>query len=138
LRLQKGGKHMESFSLNVPAMYGDHHVVAARALLLELPGVNDVYASSNFRLVEALYDPAQITPQEIESTLAEAGYLNELPLPAENNIPVNEKRNGQPAFFRHTAAYAQTGRLVAFAQTLPEGGRPSWPCPGMGVVGSEK
>jgi copper chaperone CopZ len=129
---------MESFSLKVPAMYGDHHVIAARELLLNLAGVTDVYASSSFRLVEVQYDPTQITPQEIESTLDEAGYLGELPLPAETNIPATERRNGQPAFFRHTAAYVQTGRTISFAQKLPDVERPLWPCPGMGVVRSEQ
>ncbi len=125
---------METFSMHVPAMYGDHHVIAVRALLLKLEGVNDVYASSCFHRVEVQYDPTKTTPQEIESTLEEAGYLGELPLPEETHIPATEKRNGQPAYFRHTAAYAQTGHTVSFAQTLPHGKRPLWPCPGMGPV----
>jgi len=31
---------MEVLSLELPAMYGDHHVVEVRRLLFELPGVN--------------------------------------------------------------------------------------------------
>lgn len=129
---------MKKFSVNVPAMFGDHHVIAVRALLLKLPGVQNVYASSSFHLAEVEYDPTQITPTEIESSLAEAGYLEELPLPAETSVPANEMRNGQAAFFRHTAAYAQTGHMVSFAQKLPPTGRPLWPCPGMGVVKSDQ
>lgn len=128
---------METFSLHVPAMYGDHHVIAVRDLLLKLPGVSDVYASSSFHLVEVQYDPAKTAPQKIESTLEEAGYLGELPMPKETAIPATEKRNGQSAFFRHTTAYAQTGRTVSFAQALPNVGRPLWPCPGMGPVKRE-
>jgi len=119
-------------------MFGDHHVIAVRTLLLKLPGVQDVYASSSFHLAEVEYDPAKITPAEIESTLAEASYLDELPMPTETSVPATEKRNGQAAFFRHTAAYAQTGHMVSFAQKLPPTGRPLWPCPGMGVVESEQ
>lgn len=128
---------METLSLHVPTMYGDHHVIAVRDLLLRLPGVSDVYASSSFHLVEVQYDPAKTAPQEIESTLEEAGYLGDLPTPKETNIPATEKRNGQPAFYRRTAAYAQTGSTVSFAQTLPHVGRPLWPCPGMGPVKRE-
>lgn len=125
---------METLSLHVPAMYGDHHVIAVRALLLKLEGVSDVYASSSFHHVEVMFDPGKLTPEKIEATLEEAGYLGELPTPAETGAPATEKRDGQPVFFRHTAAYAQTGSTVSFAQTLPHAGRPLWPCPGMGPV----
>lgn len=125
---------METFSLNVPAMFGDHHVIAVRALLLKLPGISDVYASSSFHLVEVQYDPAKISPEIIQNSLKEAGYLGELSTPTETATPATEKTADQPAFFRHTAAYAQTGQTVSFAQKLPQGGRPLWPCPGMGPV----
>jgi len=38
--------------LELPAMYGDHHVTEVRHILLGLDGVKDVYASSGFRVVE--------------------------------------------------------------------------------------
>ncbi|MCB8990421.1 MAG: heavy-metal-associated domain-containing protein [Ardenticatenaceae bacterium] len=125
---------MEILTLDVPSMYGDHHVTAVRALLLQVAGVSDVYASSSFHLVEVQYDPATLSPEVIKNKLEEAGYLDELPTPAETSTPATEKSDGEPAFFRHTAAYAQTGRTVSFAQTLPNVGRPLWPCPGMGPV----
>ena len=40
-------------------MYGDHHVVEVRRLLLEMPGVTDVYASSSFQVVEVAFDGVQ-------------------------------------------------------------------------------
>ncbi|MBE2197886.1 MAG: heavy-metal-associated domain-containing protein [Anaerolinea sp.] len=125
---------METLSLSVPKMYGDHHVLAVRNLMLALGGVQDVYASSSFHLVEVQYDSTKVTPQQIESTLEEAGYLGDLLTPTETGTPATEKKDGQPAFFRHTAAYAQTGRTISFSQTLPSMGRPLWPCPGMGPV----
>ena len=35
---------MEVLTLELPAMYGDHHVVEVRRILLEIPGVDNVYA----------------------------------------------------------------------------------------------
>ena len=43
---------MEEVQIHVPAMYGDHHVLEVRRILLELPGVLDVYASSCFQTVQ--------------------------------------------------------------------------------------
>ena len=40
---------MEVFNIDLPAMYGDHHVVEVRRILMDIPGVEDVYASSGFR-----------------------------------------------------------------------------------------
>ncbi len=125
---------METYALDVPTMFGDHHVVAVRELLMKLPGVSDVYASSSFHLVEVQYEPAKLSPEVIKNTLEEAGYLGELPTPAETNTPATEKSVEKPVYFRHTAAYAQTGQTVGFAQKLPYAGRPLWPCPGIGPI----
>lgn len=131
---------MENLTLNVPSMYGDHHVVAVRNLLLALPGVMDVYASSAFQSVEILYDPVQATPDFLRMTLQQSGYTEEWKLPTETAVPATQRASslqpGQPAFFRHTAAYAQTGQTVSFAQKIPYAGRPLWPCPGMGPLKS--
>lgn len=124
---------MTTMNVSLPAMYGDHHVAEVRRLLLALPGVHDVYASSAFQAVEVTFDPAQIDPDAIEGTLGEAGYLGELALPAESGKPVTES-NGSAKYFRHTAVYAQTGRAVGFGQTVSFEGRPLWPCPGLGPV----
>ncbi|MCA9977925.1 MAG: hypothetical protein KC413_19325 [Anaerolineales bacterium] len=101
---------------------------------MEMDGVLDVYASSSFQIIEVQYDPAKLPPNTIETKLEEAGYLGELIIPAETGAPATEKTADQPAFFRHTAAYAQTGQTISFAQKLPFVGRPLWPCPGMGPI----
>ncbi len=124
---------MERFSLDLPAMYGDHHVTEVRRLVLALPGVDEVYASSSFQVVEVTYDETQLDPEQIKATLEEAGYIGELPIPVEKGA-LEEQKNGEKPFFRHTAAYAQTGKAVSFAQKVPFLGRPLWPCPGMGPL----
>ena len=113
-------------------MYGDHHVTAVRRLLLALPGIKVVYASSSFRVIEVQYDAALLTPKQIEAALDEAGYMGELSLPVETGLAATE--NGGRAFFRHTAAFEQTGKSVGFTQNVAYDGRPLWPCPGMGVI----
>ncbi|NCF65716.1 MAG: hypothetical protein GWP61_07070 [Chloroflexi bacterium] len=123
---------MPKVILEVPSMYGDHHVTAVRRLLLALPGVNIVYASSSFRVIEVQYDEKQLTPQQIEAALDEAGYMGELHLPVETGVAATE--NGGRAFFRHTAAFEQTGKAVGFTQEVSYDGRPLWPCPGMGAI----
>lgn len=127
---------MQSLTVKVPAMYGDHHVVEVRRLLFELPGVEDVYASSSFHLVEVQFDETKLDPSQIETTLDEAGYLGELPIPEENATPRIRGNGQEQGFFRHTAAHAHTGHVVSFAQTIPYAGRPLWPCPGMGPLKS--
>ena len=124
---------MKEISLDLPTMYGDHHVTEVRRLLLEMPGVEDVYASSGFRIAEIQYDETTIDPEAIRVKLEEAGYLGELPIPVERGA-LEERKNGDKPFFRHTAAYEQTGSTVGFAQNVPLAGRPLWPCPGMGPI----
>jgi hypothetical protein len=55
-------------------MFSDHHVLKAREALLALSGIENVYASSAWQAVIVTYDPASIQPEEIEHTLAQAGY----------------------------------------------------------------
>lgn len=124
---------MEEFSLELPAMYGDHHVTEVRKLLLEMPGVTEVYASSGFQLVEVRYDAAQVQPDDISNKLEKAGYLGELPLPFETGKS-GEQADGDRPFFRRSVTYEQTGPSLGFAQKVPFSGRPLWPCPGMGPV----
>ena len=124
---------MEDYSLELPAMYADHHVTEVRKLLLDMPGVADVYASSGFQVVEVSYDPGQVRPDDISKTLEEAGYLGKLPLPVETGKP-NDQANGDRPFFRRSVTYQQTGKSLGFAQNVPFSGRPLWPCPGMGPV----
>ena len=124
---------MKEISLDLPTMYGDHHVTEVRRLLLEMPGVEDVYASSGFRIAEIEYDETTIDPESIQTKLEGAGYLGELPIPVERGA-LEERKNGDKPFFRHSAAYEQTGNSLSFAQQVPFAGRPLWPCPGMGPL----
>ncbi len=120
---------MTTISLPLPMLYADHHVLAVRQLLLALPGVADVYASSSFQIVEVSFDEAKLDEEKITAVLAQAGYLADLPVAVEfGSSPAFEK--GKP-FFRHTAVFPQTDRTITFAQDVPELARPLWPCPGL-------
>jgi hypothetical protein len=123
---------MQSLTLDLPSMYGDHHVTEVRRILLELAGIQDIFASSSFHTVEITYDPDQIVPETIETRLAEAGYLDPITVPLETDQSAYQQ--GGAVHFRHTAAYAQTGQVVSFAQVINYAGRPLWPCPGMGPI----
>ena len=127
---------MASTTFDLPTMYGDHHVVEVRRLLFELQGVSEVYASSGFGVVEVEFDDTALEEATILSTLAAAGYSQELASPVE--VGATQKADGKQVFFRHTAAYAQTGRAVGFTQEMPYSGQPLWPCPGIGVIENVK
>lgn len=120
---------MNTLTLELPALYGDHHVLEVRRILFELPGVEDVYASSNFHVVEITYDPARVDEEAILACLSSASYLDPLDVPQE---PPTASRLAES--FRHTAAYAQTRQVVSFAHRVAYAGRPLWPCPGMGPL----
>jgi copper chaperone CopZ len=120
---------MKTTTFELPMMYGDHHVVEVRNLLSTFPGIQEIYASSSFHIVEIQYDETQLSEEEIRDKLGAAGYLGELILPAEAGVAASQ--NGQKAFFRHTAALAQVGSTVSFTQTVTHQERPLWPCPGL-------
>ena len=124
---------MAKLTLELSTMYADHHVIEVRRILLALPGVQDVYASSAFRVVEATYDPAKINDLEIQVKLDEAGYLGEWSVLAETGKAVGSG-DGPNAFLRHTSVYEQVKRVVSFSQNVSHQGRPLWPCPGMGPI----
>ena len=123
---------MEKVSLKLPAMYGDHHVTDVRRILLELPGVQNVYASSAFQKVDVRFDSTQVNEDQIKTALEEAGYQGELPLQVEPSTAWVQGENGDP--FRHTIVYEQTKQVVGFSQKVSYQGRPLWPCPGMGPI----
>ena len=127
---------MATARFEIPALYGDHHVSEVRRMLLELPGVTDVYASSAFRVVEVAYDPATINDLQISVKLDEAGYLGEWTMPMELGIASEPAKSQPPSFTRHTIAYESTPKTVTFAQRVSYGGRPLWPCPGMEPIRS--
>ncbi|HZY42346.1 MAG TPA: heavy-metal-associated domain-containing protein [Anaerolineae bacterium] len=123
---------METVTIDVPTMYADHHVSEVRRLLLALPGVEDVYASSAFHVVRARIDPATASEAGLRATLSAAGYLGELQIVTEDwksGTPKETEDNP----FRHTSASEQM-KGVAFGQTVDYTGKPLWPCPGMGPV----
>ncbi len=125
---------MEKYVLNLPAMYGDHHVIEVRRILLGLPGVSSVFASSAFRSAEITFDPALTGVEQISAAMGAAGYLGELPSQRESSTPMNERNGSEPAGLRHTQVYEQTKNSISFSQALPSQGRPLWPCPGMGAI----
>ncbi len=65
---------MEKLQFNIPTMWADHHVLKVRAVLTNMAGVQDVVASSAFRMVALTYDPAVVTPDQIAAALETAGY----------------------------------------------------------------
>ncbi len=124
-----------TFTLNI--MYGDHHVIEVRKLILAIPGVEDVYASSCFHVVDVTYDESKVDAGAIEEKLTEAGYFGEMSFPVEAGTG-SSAPNGQKVFFRHTAVLEQAGKTVSFAQKAPYEGRPLWPCPGVGAIKEEE
>lgn len=125
---------MKTITFDVPALYGDHHVVEVRRMLLESPGVKEVYASSAFHLVEVTFDPSQTDEKKIESLLQEAGYLDPLPLPVEADAATYLQSDRSESYFRHTELFETTRQTVSFTQEVSSSGKPLWNCPGMGVI----
>jgi copper chaperone CopZ len=124
---------MKTITFDLPSLYGDHHVVEVRRLLLEIAGVEDVYASSAFQVVEITYDPDRVTEEALKLALEEAGYLGEFNLPVESGKSAYQQE-GVDAFFRHTASFEGTRKVVSFTQQVNYSGRPLWNCPGIGVI----
>jgi hypothetical protein len=122
---------MKKLQTELPAMYGDHHVIEVRRILLELPGIEGLYASSAFQYLEVNYKEDQITEEQILTKLDEAGYIGEMPTPQESNIPATEHKDKKA--FRHTAAFEQT-KQISFLHQTSFSGRALWPCPGMGPI----
>lgn len=126
---------MKKLTLDLPAMYGDHHVIEVRRILLGLPGVEDVYASSSFHIAEISYDAKQIGEKQIAEALDAAGYTGDLALPQESGQAVAGKTgNGNGHAFRHSASLQGVGNTVSFAQNAKWSGRGLWPCPGIGPL----
>ncbi len=125
---------METVTLELPAMYGDHHVIEVRKILLNLSGVTEVYASSAFHAAEITFDPAQNSKEAITAALGEAGYLDDLLVPAEVGAHAYDTNTSDLTYIRHTSAFKQTKKTVSFGQNTTQAGRALWPCPGMGVI----
>lgn len=125
---------MKIATFDVPALYGDHHVMDVRRMLLEIPGVEDVYASSAFHVVEIHYDPDKVKENTLEKLLNDAGYLNEMAFATEAEKPAYLQTDGTKAYFRHTEVFETSRQVLSFSQQVPYSGRPLWNCPGFGVI----
>jgi copper chaperone CopZ len=124
----------KTISIDTPALYGDHHVLEVRQLLLEINGVENVYASSAFHVVEVTFDPDKVQEKEIVSKLSEKGYLEELSTPQEEGVAPYSDGVLVPSFSRHTEVFETSRKVLSFAQNIGYSGRPLWNCPGMGVI----
>jgi copper chaperone CopZ len=124
----------KTVTFDTPALYGDHHVLEVRRLLLEIPGVQDVYASSAFRVVDVTFDPEKVEEAVIARKLGDTGYLGEWLLPEEQGVASYAQSDRSKAYFRHTEVYETSRQMVSFAQRVSYSGRPLWNCPGFGVI----
>jgi copper chaperone CopZ len=125
---------MKTITLELPMMFGDHHVTEVKKILLGIPGVDEVYASSSFHIVEVTFDDNKVDEDLVKSKLEETGYLGELPVEVE--VPaIFSQRDEKYAFFRLTKVNEETN-LVGFNQKVNIQGRPLWPCPGIGTIKS--
>jgi copper chaperone CopZ len=122
---------MNRLSLDVPSMYGDHHVMEVRRILLELPGVTQVYASSAFHTVEIEFDQKIITKAAINAALEPTGYLESMASATESGRVTDIQASR--TFIRHTTTIAQSGQAVTFTQQVNSANGRIWNCPGMGV-----
>jgi len=128
---------MQKFSLALPSMFGDHHVVEVRRILAAIPGVKEIYASSAFHVVEVDFEPEVVSPEIIQAALQEAGYMEVIPGPTEiHGDPANAE--AERPFFRHTAAFPNVRTTISFTQEIPAVARPLWPCPGLNHEPLEK
>ena len=124
---------MKTVTFQVPAMYGDHHVVEVRKVLAAIPGVEDIYASSAFGVVQVAYDESKTNDIDLQVQLDNAGYMGEWSVSTEAGKAVGSGEGKSP-FMRHTTTYEQVRQTVSFSQTVGYQGRPLWPCPGMGII----
>jgi copper chaperone CopZ len=122
---------MTSVVIDVPVMYADHHVVEVRRILFEIPGVEEVNASSAFQVVKVEYDPDKTSKDIISQILAKNGYLGDLEVPQESGKPA--VGSDGDTYFRHTAAYEAAGMTISFGQEIARSKNPLSPCPGMGA-----
>ena len=100
---------MSKVVLDVPMMYADHHVSNVRGILLEMPGVEDVIASSAFRRVEVTFDPGKVAEEILLAAVVDAGYAAE-----DGKIPQalpQADGRGDPAWERLGMRMTQTHRV---------------------------
>ncbi len=120
-----------------PALFGDHHVLEVRRMLLDLPGVAEVYASSAFRVVDVTYDTDKTGEEAISEILSSAGYLGEWLQPEEKGFAAETVAERKSTYFRHTEVFETSRQVVSFTQRVSFSGRPLWNCPGLGVINNK-
>lgn len=123
--LLTGGHDMSSVVVNVPGMYADHHVVEVRRILLQMPGVTAVYASSAFGIVEIGFDAEGAAADGLVRCLAEAGYVSELPTPMESGDAASDSTAAGGQYRRFSTTRAAAGTAVAFRREPARGTPPA-------------
>ncbi len=73
---------MNALVVELPAMYGDHHVLRVRQALLEVKGVEQVTASAARRRVAVRFDETVASVDSIRAALEKAGYTPDETIPA--------------------------------------------------------
>lgn len=98
---------VKNVTLFIPRMYGDHLVTEVRRILLDLPGVQDVWASAARYQARVTYDPTIISVEEIEAALEQAGF------PIGDGRPPQEvlRHKKDPAWDRLGLRMTQTNRV---------------------------
>lgn len=76
---------MNELVVVVPDMWADHHVLAARRALRDLPGIEEVGASARDVTVRVAYDPDATDEAAIVAALAAAGYPAGQPVAGEEH-----------------------------------------------------
>jgi copper chaperone CopZ len=129
---------MKTVTFVTPALYGDHHVKEVRRVLAAVPGVQEIYASSAFRVVEVSFDETLVSEADLSAKLVESGYLGETAMAAEKGVAAHlAKEQSTDVFFRHTQVFEGAKQAVSFGQKVNYSGRPLWNCPGFGVIKSK-
>jgi copper chaperone CopZ len=114
---------MQRLTLELPAMYGDHHVTEVRELLGKIAGVGRVHASAAWQRVELEYDPGLTTAETIRQALLARGYGDGEHLP-----PVSPRTKSLTEFAIGAGATEQ------FVEKVPEWHGGFSPCPGFEVL----
>lgn len=116
---------MESLSITIPTLFGDHHTLAVHSILGALEGVQKVYVSTGFRQVFVEFDPKKVKKEAVLKALADQGY-------AEGEFEYSFVESIEGKTTRHTAAHTGVGDTLSFAEPQPAWkGKALWPCPGL-------
>ena len=96
--LTKEEMGVETVTLEIPRLYGDHHTSAVHQVLAQFEGIGRVWASAAQHRVQITFDPTAIDPAKIAAHLAKAGY------PARD-----DGETGAPSAARKDPAWAELG-----------------------------